>query len=247
MEEGCFVQPVTYILLIAPPKYQSKVTITVLLHRITIGRMYKVTNGLQIQQRSTGNSPNPLSLELASNALSNKRHISPAAIAVARRRLGQLIGRVKPARAPTSPPQVHIRVVVQHIQLLAHSFQAARIVRSTTSLSQDGLTLVRAQPVAQRREGLGVVGRARRVRARVVRVEVLVHVEDQVRRAAVEVGHFDQRAAGAVGDEGACRSEVCAWKQNFVAGCAGFADGGDGFLDGCGPGVDVEIVLESWC
>ena len=139
-----------------------------------------------------------LPLELASNALSNKRHISPAAIAVARRRLGQLIGRVKPARAPTSPPQVHIRVVVQHIQLLAHSFQAARIVRSTTSLSQDGLTLVLTQPVAKVGEGVGVVGGAGGVGAAVVGVEVLVYVEDQVCGAAVEVGDFNQGAAGTV-------------------------------------------------
>jgi hypothetical protein len=181
----------------------------VLLHRIDVGRTYNdwTTTPAKIYRRF---SNPPLPLELASNALSNKRHIGPAAIAIARRRLGQLIGRVKPARAPPSPPQVHVRVAVQHIQLLAHSFQAARIIRSTTGLRENRLALVRAQPVAQRREGLGVVGRARRVRARVVRVEVLVHVEDQVRRAAVEVGHFDQGAAGAVGDEGARRGEVCA-------------------------------------
>jgi len=71
-----------------------------------------------------------------------------------------------------------------------------------------------------------------------------VHVEDQVRRAAVEIGHFDESAAGAVGDESACGGEVCAWKQDFVAGCACFADGCYGFLDGCGPGVDVEVVLD---
>jgi hypothetical protein len=170
----------------------------------------RITTGLQIQQRSTGGSPIPLPLELASNALSNKRHIGPAAIAIARRRLGQLICRVKPPRTPPSPPQVHVRVAVQHIQLLAHRFQAARIVRPATGLGENRLALVRAQPVTQRREGFGVVGRARRVRARVVRVEVLVHVEDQVCRGAVQVGHFYQSAAGSVGDESARRGEVCA-------------------------------------
>lgn len=184
-----------------------------------------------------------LPLELASNALGNKRHISPA-IAVARRRLGQLVARIKPPRAPPSPPQIHVRVIVQHIQLLAHSFQAAGIVRPAARLGQNGLALVLAQPVAQRPEGLGVVGRARRVRARVVRVEVLVHVEDQVCRAAVQVGHFDQGAARAVGDEGSRGREVCSWEQDLVACCAGFADRGYGFLHcGC-PGVDVQVVLE---
>jgi len=71
-----------------------------------------------------------------------------------------------------------------------------------------------------------------------------VYVEDQVRRAAVEVGHLDQGAAGAVGDEGSGRGEVCAWEQDLVAGCAGFADGSYGFLDGRRPGIDVEVVLE---
>jgi hypothetical protein len=40
------------------------------------------------------------------------------------------------------------------------------------------------------------------VGAAVVGVEVLVHVEDEVCCAAVEVGDFDQSSAGAVRDEG---------------------------------------------
>jgi hypothetical protein len=191
MEEGFFVQPVTYIGTVncfrKLPKQSD--------HDSTLAQNRRWKNVKRLDYKPSKDLPvifpTPLPLELASNALSNKRHIGPAAIAIARRRLGQLVGRVKPARAPPSPPQVHVRVAVQHIQLLAHGFQAARIIRSTTGLGEDRLALVRAQPVAQRREGLGVVGRARRVRARVVRVEVLVHVEDQVRRSAVEVSHFD--------------------------------------------------------
>lgn len=145
-------------------------------------------------------SRNHLPLELASNALSNKRDISPA-VAVLSRHLSELVGAAEHARAPASPSKVNVRVLVKNVQLLAHGFQAARVGRSATSLGQDGLTLVLAQPVAESGERIGVVGGAGGVGAAVVGVEVLVHVEDEVCCAAVEVGDFDQSAAGAVGDE----------------------------------------------
>lgn len=139
--------------------------------------------------------------ELASNTLRYKRHISPR-ISILRRNLRQLIARAEHPRAPTRPPKIDVRVIIQHIQLLAHSFQATRIVRPASRLSQNRLPLILPQPVSQIREGIDVVCCAVRVRAGVVRVEVFVHVEDQVRRAAVEVRHFHQSAARAVGDEG---------------------------------------------
>jgi hypothetical protein len=131
-----------------------------------------------------------LPLELASNALSNKRNISPA-VAVLGRHLSQLVGAAEHAGAPASPSKVNVRVVVEHIELLADGFQAARIGRSATGLGQDGLAIVLAQPVAESGERIGVVGGAGGVGAAVVGVEVLVHVEDEVCCAAVEVGDFD--------------------------------------------------------
>jgi hypothetical protein len=135
-------------------------------------------------------SQNHLPLELASNALSNKRNISPA-VAVLSRHLSELVGAAEHARAPASPPKVNVRVLVKNVQLLANSLQAARVCRSTTCLGQDGLTLVLTQPVAESGERIGIVSGASGVGAAVVGVEVLVHVEDEVCCAAVEVGDFD--------------------------------------------------------
>jgi hypothetical protein len=78
---------------------------------------------------------------------------------------------------------------------LAHSRQTARVAGSTAGLGQNRLALVRAQPVAERGESVDVVRRAGGVGSAVVRVEVLVYVEDEVCGAAVEVGDFDEGAA----------------------------------------------------
>jgi len=187
---------------------------------------------------------NHLPLELASNALSNKRNISPA-VAVLSRYLSQLVAAAEHARAPASPAKVNVRVVVKHVQLLADGLQAARVGSSATGLGQDSLAVVLTQPVAEAGERIGVVGGAGGVGAAVVGVEVFVHVEDQVCCAAVEVGDFDQSSAGAVRDEGTCRGKVGTGKENLVASGAGLTDGGDSGLDGGGPCVDVEVVL--WC
>lgn len=205
----------------------------------------KISNALPTNQKLS-RPQQYLPLKLASNALGHKRNISPR-IAILRRHLRQLIASTEHARAPARPTKVDVRVIVQHIQLLTHGLQTARIVRPTARLGQNRLALVLTQPVAERREGVDVVGRAGRVRAGIVRVEVLVHVEDQVRRAAVEVRHFDQRAAGAVGDERPGRGEVCAWEEDFVAGRAGLSDCCYGCLDGGRPVVDVEVVLWGNC
>ena len=140
---------------------------------------------------------NHLPLELASNALSNERHISPA-VAILGRHLGQLIAAAEHTSTPASPSEVNVRVIVKHVQLFADGFQAARISSSATGLGQDCLALVLTQPVAKVSECIGVVGGAGGVGAAIVGVEVLVHVEDEVGCAAVEVGDFNQGAAGTV-------------------------------------------------
>ena len=105
------------------------------------------------------------------------------------------------------------------------------------------MALVLAQPVAEVCERIGVVGGAGGVGAAVVGVEVLVHVEDQVCGAAVEVGDFDQSSTGAVRDKGTRRGEVGAGEENLVASSTGLTDCGDGGLDGSGPCVDVQVML----
>jgi len=183
-----------------------------------------------------------LPLELASNALGDKRDISPR-VAVLSRYLSKLVAGTKHASAPASPSKVDVRVLVEHVQLLANGFQAARVGGSAAGLSQDCLTLVRTEPVAESGKRIGVVSSASSVGAAVVRVEVLVYVEDEVCRAAVEVGDFDQSATGTVRDKGTCRSEVGAGEEDLVARSACLTDGGDSGLDGGGPCVDVEVVL----
>jgi hypothetical protein len=75
-----------------------------------------------------------------------------------------------------------------------------------------------------------------------VGVEVLVHVEDQVGGAAVEVLDFGESGAGAVGDVRRSVGPLVAGEEDLVGGGAGLADGGHGGLDGGGPGVDGDIV-----
>ena len=43
-----------------------------------------------------------------------------------------------------------------------------------------------------------------------------MHVEDEVCRASVGVGDFEEGGAGAVVEEGAGGGVVCAWEEDFV-------------------------------
>lgn len=178
-----------------------------------------------------------LLLELASNALRDKRHILAAV-----RGLTQGVARVEGTCSPAGPAKVDIRVGVQLSKLLAHILETAAVRWPAASLGQDSLALVRAEPVTKGLEDLDVVGGAGGVGARVVGVEVLVDVEDEVGGAAVEVGDLHERGAGAVGDEGTGGSVVVTREQDLVASGAGLADGGHGGLDRGGPLVDVDVV-----
>lgn len=132
-------------------------------------------------------------IELASNALSNQRHIRPAPVAVLRRHLRQDVAGIKVTRSPADPAKknkvsvsraqglyqhylpakVDIRVRIQESELLAHVRQARAVIRPAAGLGEHGLALVLAEPVAQSLEGGDIVGHAVGVRAGVVRVEVL--------------------------------------------------------------------------
>lgn len=83
-----------------------------------------------------------LAAKLASNTLLDNVLISPAS-AVLARSLSKLVARIKHTRRPASPPKVSVRVLVQHIKLLAQRRQTARIVRAAR-LGQDSLALVRS-------------------------------------------------------------------------------------------------------
>jgi hypothetical protein len=181
-------------------------------------------------------------VELASNALGDDLPVSPGAAALDGS-LSELVAGVELASRPAGPAKVDVRVLVKGIELLAERSQAAGVVRAT-SLGEDGLALVGAEPGAEGVEGFDVVGGAGGVGAGAVGVEVLVDVEDQVVGAAVEVGDLGEGGGGAVVDEGAGVGPLVAGEEELVGGGAGLADGGDGSLDRLGPGVDGDIVLE---
>ena len=182
-------------------------------------------------------------VELASNALGDNLPVSPAAAALGRS-LSKLVASIELASRPASPAKVDVRVLVKSIELLAQCGQAAGIV-GATGLGEDGLALVGAEPLAEGVEGFNVVGGAGGVGAGAVGVEVLVDVEDQVVGAAVEVGDLVEGGGGAVVDEGAGVGPLVAGEEELVLGGTSLADGGDGGLNGLGPGVDGDIVLES--
>lgn len=137
--------------------------------------------------------------ELADNALLDKRLVGVRARAT-RRGLADLVAGLEGTSGPAGPAEVDVRVVVEHIKLLAHVSEAAVGVRATTSLGQHGLAVVLAEPVTEALEGVGVGGGALSVGARAVRVEVLVHIEDQVVGRAILVGNLVQSGSRAVRD-----------------------------------------------
>jgi hypothetical protein len=92
--------------------------------------------------------------------------------------------------------------LLQVIKLLAQIIHTALSV-STTSLGQDGLSVVLSQPSSKRREsGIDIVCDALGVGAGVVRVEILVHIEDQVVGCAVRVLDGGESGGRSVADVG---------------------------------------------
>jgi hypothetical protein len=70
-----------------------------------------------------------------------------------------------------------------------------------------------------------------------------LHIEDQVRGGAVGVGHFAKSGGGAIVDELGSAGVVITWEQDLLSGGAGLTNGGHGSLDGGGPLVDVDVML----
>ena len=64
-------------------------------------------------------------------------------------------------------------------------------------------------------------------------------VEDEVGGAAVGVLDGGEGGGGSAGDEGGGAGVAVSGEEDHLGGCSRAADGGDGCLDGGGPGVDV--------
>lgn len=69
-------------------------------------------------------------------------------------------------------------------------------------------------------------------------------IKDDVRRRAVEVVHWQEHSTRAILEEVGGGSVICTRDQDQVLRSTGLANSRNGGLDGAGPGVDVEIVLD---
>lgn len=111
---------------------------------------------------------------------------------------GEDVARVERAGRPAGPAEVDVGVGVQVGELLLDVRHAAGVV-TTAKLGVDCLPPIAAEPVGKRAEGRrDVVSDAGGGGTAVVRVGVLVNVEDQVRLRAVGVGDVEEGSAGAV-------------------------------------------------
>lgn len=177
--------------------------------------------------------------------------------------LGKNIVGSKHTGRPTSPAEVDVRVGHEVVKHIADGSEA-RLVVGATGLGQQGLAAVAAEPRSELGEACNVGGRGNAgvVCAAVVRVRVLVNVEDEVGLAAVEVGDLVEGGSGAVVDKqrrvcpgkrvncslylviyGPGNIPVVSGKKNHVLGGSCLADGGNSGLDGGSPGVDVLEVV----
>jgi hypothetical protein len=133
--------------------------------------------------------------------------------------------------------------LLQKLQLLAQILlTTARI--PPTRLSQHRLAIILLEPLGQGLErSVDVVLDAVGVRARVIGVQVLVHVHDEVGRCAVGVLDVVERGGTAGRDERLGAREALAGHQDDVGFSGSAADCGDDGLDCVGPLADVGDVL----
>ena len=177
---------------------------------------------------------------IGGEALRQELLVSPAGRGVAEGGEGVWILGGEGAGCPAEVAEVDVAVGVDVAEGLADVFQAAGVGVAAADFRKDGLAVLGAEPGGEGREGvIDVVVDAVGVGARVVDVEVLVHVEDEVVCGAVEVGDFGEGGGGAGADELLGGGVLGAGHEDHLRDGAGVADGGYGGLDGGAPGVDV--------
>lgn len=129
-----------------------------------------------------------LARELPSKALLHQRHISPPRSGTTRRRKQKLIRSGERPSGPARISKINITVNVEEVQHRADTREAGRVSRTSTGLGKDCLAANTLQPCRQRRESVrDSVGHAVYVGTGVIRIEVLVDIEDEVLGRAVEV------------------------------------------------------------
>ena len=140
-------------------------------------------------------------VEYTSNALADNRLILVGS-STAGRDLGKNVVGSEHTSRPASPAKVNVRVGHQVVEDVADGSQAGLVV-GAAGLGEDGLTAVGAEPRGELGEAgdVGGGGNASRVGAAVVRVRVLVDVENEVGLAAVEVGDLVEGSSRAIVDK----------------------------------------------
>jgi hypothetical protein len=134
--------------------------------------------------------------------------------------------------------------LLQELEFFAKVFFAAGSV-STTGLGQHGLPVVLLEPSRKRLERrVDVVLYAFGVCSRVVAVQVLVYIHDEVGSGAIGVLDFVQSSCRARRDECLCTGVSLTGHQDQVVLGAGSTNGGYDGLDGVCPFVDVGNILD---
>ena len=83
-----------------------------------------------------------------------------------------------------------VRVLLHECNLLAHKSAAVSYV-SATRFGVERLPAIASEPLSKRPKGIvDVIGDAIGVCARVIAVEILVHVKDEIGGATIGVGDF---------------------------------------------------------
>ena len=118
----------------------------------------------------------------------------------------------KTPRRPAHPSQKAARILIHEIHRGANVRQTTRAVAAATGLAQQSLAFRILEPLEEGFESdTDAVGGASGGGAGVAGVEILVHVEDEIVGAAVEVGDVSENGGGAAGYEGRGTGVAVAW------------------------------------
>ena len=147
-------------------------------------------------------------------------------------------------RSPADPAEIDVRVLVEEVERLADIREAGGVGGAAAEFGDESLAVVRLEEGDEGLEAGGdFVGDAGGGSAGPVRVEVVVHVEDEFRGRAIGVFHAVEGRRGAVRYEGPGGGVARAGKEDQLTGGAGFADGCYGGLDGLRPGVYIRHYM----
>lgn len=184
---------------------------------------FALIQGSTFHLRSPQSDTLTLSLETLDHTACHKRRIGPG-VSILRRCLCQFIIGIKPTGRPGGVAQENIGVVREEAQFLAQIGRAIVVVQPAR-FGEQGKAAFGSEIIRKSRQATSPVGRANVVRhtvtitSRVVGVQVLVNLEDQLRSPTCRIGDTQQSRAGAI----AVRREICgrmspalAWENDHL-------------------------------